>query len=30
MVLDIAPDEVQLTENLECPEVLSYSASDGE
>ena len=31
MVLDIAPDEVQLTENLECPEVLPYSsASDSE
>jgi hypothetical protein len=30
MVLHIAPDEVQLTENLECPEVLSYSSSDGE
>ena len=30
MVLDIAPDEVQLTENLECPEVLSHSASDSE
>ena len=30
MVLDIAPDEVQLTENLECPEVLSYSSSDSE
>ena len=30
MVLDIAPDEVQLTENLECPELLSYSSSDGE
>jgi hypothetical protein len=31
MVSDIAPDEVQLTENLECPEVLPYSsASDSE
>ena len=30
MVLHIAPDEVQLTENLECPEVLSYSSSDSE
>ena len=30
MVLDIAPDEVQLTENLECIELLSHSASDSE
>ena len=31
MVLDNAPDEVQLTENLECPELLPYSsASDSE
>ena len=30
MVLDIAPDEVQLAENLECPELLSDSSSDGE
>ena len=30
MVLHIAPDEVQLTENLECLELLSYSSSDGE
>jgi hypothetical protein len=33
MVLDIAPDllnRVRSTENLECPEVLSYSSSDSE
>jgi hypothetical protein len=33
VVLDIAPDllnRVRSTENLECPEVLSYSSSDSE
>ena len=30
MVLHIAPDEVQLTENLECLELLSHSSSDGD
>lgn len=30
LVQDIAPDEVQLTENLECPELLPHSASDSE
>lgn len=30
MVLDVAPDEVQLTENLECIELLSHSSSDSE
>ena len=30
MVLDLGPDEVQLTENLECLELLSHSSSDGD